>query len=428
MPFPFLQIAISAAFTFLGQLLTSKNKSKDAGIDGINVPTATEDRPKPYFVGTIRHLSPNCVWYGDYSAKAIKNKVGALQGILSFGAAYLSRQIIGYEYRLGFDLNLGWGELGHILKIRMADKEAWSGSVASGDITINKPELFGGLNSGGNGGFVGTVVVYSGNGTQSADSYSVAKSGPTPAYRNDIHLVFKGIDGVSGAYIGNSPSLPEMTFDVRRCPNSLGVLSNKHIIDTYDANPVCALYEFMTREKNQFGGGFSPSQFNVGNWQAVAGDIYDEGLGISRMVDSTSDVETVINEYLQLIDGVININMTTGKFELTLARNDYDVDDLQVFDDDNIIEVVSYKRGSWTETYNEVKLSYTDRTQEFQPIPVAAQDVASASGVGEPRSTTVDIKGLSNPTKANEVTFRELRVQATPLSTLTIRVNRDGFA
>lgn len=309
----------------------------------------------------------------------------------------------------------------------MNDKEAWTGSVATGDITINKPELFGGTASGGNGGFRGTITVYNGNGSQSADSYVVAKSGPTPAYKNDILLVFKSLSGSAGAYLGNSASVPEISVDGRRCPNQLGVTGGKHVIDTYDANPVCALYEFLTRPKNHFGGGYSPSQFNTANWIAAAETLHTEGLGISRMFDTNADVEAITNDYLSLIDAVININMTTGKFEIVLARADYDPDDIPVLDEDSVIEVVSFKRGAWVETYNEVKLSYMDRTQEFTMIPVAAQDGANSSGQAEVRSMSADIKGLSNPTTANMATFRELRVVSTPLATLSLKVNRAGF-
>lgn len=429
MPFPWIALAISAAFTFLGQLLNKKPKTKDAGLEGFDVPTATEDRPKPLWVGTVRHKSPNCIWYGDYSAKAIKNKVNAIGVIASFGAALLSRQVIGYKYNLGFQLDLGWGQLDEILKITLNDKEAWTGSASTGNITIDKPTLFGGETEGqNNGGFQSTVTIYPGNGTQDADPYVVAKSGATPAYRNDILLVFKSLSGSSGAYVGNSAAIPEISVDARRCPNQLGVTGGKHVIDTYDANPVCALYEFMTRKSNEFGGGFSSIQFNLDNWLAVAETIHTEGIGISRMFDQTGEVETIINDYLNLINGVININMTTGKFELVLARLDYDPDDIIELGDDDILEVTSYKRGSWIETFNEVKLSYIDRTQNFESIPIAAQDGANSSGQAEVRSTTTKIEGLSNPTTANKALWHELKVLSTPLATITLKVNRLGFA
>lgn len=428
MPFPWIALAISAAFTFLGQLLTPKNKKKAETLDQFDVPTATEDRPKPLFVGTVRHKSPNCIWYGDYSAKAIKNKVSAIGAIASFGAALLTRQIIGYKYMLGIQLSLGWGTLDEITAITLNDKVAWTGSASSGTITIDKPELFGTAEeASGNGGFQAAVVIYNGNGSNIPDPYIVSKSGATPAYRNDILLVMKGLAG-GGAYVGNSPNFPEISVDVRRCPNQLGVTGGKHIIDTKDANPICCLYELMTREKNHFGGGYSPVQFNTANWIAAAETLHTEGLGVSRMFDQVGDVENIINDYLQMVDAVININMTTGKFEIALARFDYDPETILEIGDDDIVEVTSYKRGSWIETYNEVKLSYIDRTQNFETIPIAAQDIANASGQAEVRATTTKIEGLSNPVTANKALWRELKVVSTPLATIGLKINRIGFA
>jgi hypothetical protein len=52
-----ISAGISAGLTLLGGLLMPK--SKPAGADEFQAPTATEDRIKPYFVGTVRHVSAN---------------------------------------------------------------------------------------------------------------------------------------------------------------------------------------------------------------------------------------------------------------------------------------------------------------------------------------------------------------------------------
>jgi hypothetical protein len=416
MPFPLVALLISAAFTIAGQLLMPRPKTKPASLNEIDVPTATEDRPKPVFVGTVRHKSPNCIWYGDFSTKAIKKP----------GSLYFNKVTVGYKYLLGIQLNLGWGQVDAFRRILLNDKEAWAGTATTGSVTINKPELFGGEDSGGSGGFQATAVFYNGNGSQGQDAYVLAKTGAVPAYKDDALIVFKGLTS-GGAYIGNSPTFPEIAVDLSRYPNQLGVGSSKHIIDTYDANPVCALYEFMTRSENEFGGGFAESQFNLTNWRTAAEQIHSEGLGISRMFDTSGDVEEIMSDYLNLIDGVINVNMQTGKFELVLARDDYDPETILELTDDDFTEITSFTRGSWADTFNEVKLSYVDRTQQFESIPVAAQDLANASGQAEVRQQTVAIEGLSNPTTANKIIWRELRPVSIPLGKLEAKINRRGY-
>src|ERR1044072_6162604 len=132
MPIDWVMIAISAAIsaglTLLGGLLAPK--PKPARPDEIQVPTATEDRIKPYFVGTVRHTSPNCIWFGDFSTKKIR----------SGGLAILAgNPVIGYKYFIGIQLDLGWGEVDMLRRVDIAGKLAWTGSFTPGSFTINTP-------------------------------------------------------------------------------------------------------------------------------------------------------------------------------------------------------------------------------------------------------------------------------------------------
>lgn len=423
MPFPLVAVliatAISVGFTILGQLLMPKNKAKAATIDEIQFPTATEDRPKPVFVGTIRHRSANAIWYGDYGTRAIKKSAGLF-----------STQTVGYKYFVGIQLAFGWGQVDAFRKIWLNDKVAWEGTETDGEVTIDKPELFGGNDVGGSGGFVAKAIFYDGNGTQTANSYVTSHAGASPAYKDDAMIVFRGTNlsvlAPNGAYIGNTPTFPEINVEMSRYPNQLAVTSGKHIIDTYDANPVCALFEFLTRGETEFGWGLNASQFNLTNWRAAAEQVHSEGLGISRIFDNEAECESVATEYLHLIDAVINTNMQTGLLEIVLARPDYDPDTILHLTDDDFAEI-EFTRGSWIDTFNEVKMTYTDRTQEYEPIPIAAQDLANASGQVEVRSQTIEIKGVSNPTTANNVIWRELRPVSLPLSRLDGKINRKGY-
>lgn len=421
MPFPWLAVIISTSIsyglTLVAALLSPRPKA--AKPDDIQVPTATEDRIKPYFVGTVRHTSPNCIWYGDFSTKKIKQT--GIAAILSLGLS----PSLGFKYFIGLQLDLGWGQMDSIRRIEIGGKEAWTGSVSTGTITIDKPEL---ISSGPvKDGFQATVTVYDGNGSQTADSYVAGQvGGSVPAYKDDAYLVFKGLVS-GGAYIGNSPSFPEINVDISRFPNTLGVTGGKEIIDTDDANPVCALYEFMTRSDEEFGAGYVEAQFDLTNWRAVAETIYSDGLGVSRLITGDSDVVTVIQDYLRLIDGVLNVNMQTGLIEIKLARDDYDPDTIPHFTDDDFTNI-SYTRGAWEDTTNEVKLSYIDRTDNFADRVAAAQDTASASGNGEVVGSNLDIEGVSNPATANKIVFRELRAISIPLGRLTASMNRNGYA
>ena len=417
MPFPFVAVlvsaAVSAGLTLLGGLLAPKPKA--AKEDEIEVPTATEDRIKPYFVGTVRHLSPNAIWYGDFSTKKIK------QGGLGFLAG---NPTIGFKYFIGIQLDLGWGKVDALRRIELGGEEAWTGNIASGNFTIDKKELF--QSDPVKNGFQATGVFYPGDGVQAVDPYVAGKVGGfVPAYRDDALIVFKGLTS-GGAYIGNSPTFPEIKIDVSRYPNTLGVTGGKHIVNTFDANPVCALHEFMTRENNEFGGGFIDAQFDLNNWRAAADAVFAEGIGCSLLITTEREVDNVIESYLKLIDAVINVNMNTGLLELKLIRFDYDPDTIPHFTDDDFTEV-NYTRGSWQETLNEVRLSYSDRTAEHTDRIAAAQDSASASGNGEVITSDIDIEGIATPSLANTIVWRELKSLSIPLGRMTGKMNREGY-
>jgi hypothetical protein len=87
---------------------------------------------------------------------------------------------------------------------------------------------------------------------------------------------------------------------------------------------------------------------------------------------------------------------------------------------------VSYSHGSWDETVNEVRLSYTDRANNYTERPALFQDFANAGLQGGAVAQTVDIKGISQSSVANVVVNREGRVASIPLAKLSIKVNRDG--
>src|SRR5690348_18455859 len=79
------------------------------------------------------------------------------------------KQTVGYWY--DWAMAFGWckGPVDALLELRGGDKTAWQGRMtASGQITINKPNLWGGEDStsGGSGGIVGTMDVMFGEAAQ----------------------------------------------------------------------------------------------------------------------------------------------------------------------------------------------------------------------------------------------------------------------
>ncbi|MCK5017620.1 MAG: hypothetical protein KAS32_11190 [Candidatus Peribacteraceae bacterium] len=94
----FIWVALFAA----AQLLTPEPKMEDVRAPNLNdfkFPTATEGRIIPLVWGTDKVNAPNVMWYGDYAAYPIKEKVKVNM--------FNSKNFIkGYQFYIGFQMGI----------------------------------------------------------------------------------------------------------------------------------------------------------------------------------------------------------------------------------------------------------------------------------------------------------------------------------
>lgn len=118
-------LAVLVAVTFAAILLAPKPKMESArasSLEDVQYPRAKEGDPVPIIFGTVRLRSPNTIWYGDFEAQAITERVQT--------GLFTSKKITkGYRYYLGLDLALCLGDGSVKLKRIWAGKEiAWEGN------------------------------------------------------------------------------------------------------------------------------------------------------------------------------------------------------------------------------------------------------------------------------------------------------------
>lgn len=103
-----------------------------------------------------------------------------------------SKTKVGNHYRLALHSCLGIGEIDAYLEMRAADKTAWRGELtASGRITVNEPELFGGESD--QGGVSGTAHVMFGEPAQVPSPYLLGLGrDQTAAWRGFLTWVWEG--------------------------------------------------------------------------------------------------------------------------------------------------------------------------------------------------------------------------------------------
>lgn len=113
-----------------------------------------------------------------------------------------SKQTVGYKFYAGAAITLATF-VSKLRKIKFTGKVAWEGASEGGEISINKPRLFGTKIE---GGVVGTFVFRRGDATQMPDPYFIDKKGTSqlPAQRGVAQLVFRQ------PYLGNNPYIKEL--------------------------------------------------------------------------------------------------------------------------------------------------------------------------------------------------------------------------
>lgn len=289
-------------------------------------------------------------------------------------------------------------------------------SEASYDIV--EPELFGGEEQGG--GWVGNVQFYPGTFDQNVDSNleSSLGSGNVPAYRGTSHLVMVKNN------IGESPALRKMEFLMGSYTDYLengigGVASNSN---TADAGPAEVLYRVCHDDWS--GMDFPASLLNIDSFKTAGLTLLGENHGVSGVVSTPQEGKKVTREILRQIDGVFTEN-ASGEIELILIRDDYDAGTLPIYDEDDIINLVSYQVTSWEDVISEVRVSYSNRDSESSKVAME-QNAATLSMIGR-KSTEISFPFCYSSSTAQELAARELSRLSVPIVKVTAEFNRNGF-
>lgn len=423
----FITLLIYAVLFVLSDLLAPKpelENAKPAGLGDFNFPTATEQRKVPLLWGTVRLAGPNVVWWGDLLQDPIIENVKT--GLFS------SEDVVrGFEYSIGVQQVLCEGPIDDLIRVWIEDELVFDESagtpvVADGDFTIDEPELFGGKDF-GSGGFVGTFKLHAGGSTQAVSTYLSAfqkfpaVTGDTPAYRGFCYVA----PSTERIYVGDSTQIKPMKWEVRRTPNQLAVTAGKHRINTWDANPMCVLYEAMT--STDWGMGIDASEIDVTNFRAVAAVLYDEGNGFSMLLDRDEDVGDLVKRLEQQADMIVFQNPFNGLWQAKLARDDYDIDTVFQADVDNVVEVVSYTQSTWEDTKNQVSIPFNQRDDSYKGTYGFAQDMANQRIVGKKTPTQITHAGVKDADLANALAWRALRTLSQPLIAATIVFDRTAY-
>lgn len=327
------------------------------------------------------------------------------------------KQIIGYKYNLGLHMVFCHGPIDSLKRIDFDNKVAWTGNSMGGDITVSAPNLFGGDEK--EGGVSGTVTLAMGGSSQTPDSYLVSKLGSfVPAFRGVASAIFKQF------YMGTSPYLKTPAFWASRIH-----VRQDGIPQWYDAkaeisgdmNPAHIIRECLTDPN--WGMGYPEADIDNTAFTLAADVLYSEGMGMSMLWDKSIQIDEFIQEVLKHIDGSLFVDRTTGKFVLKLVRDDYDIEDLLILDEDSVERISDFKRSTIDELINSVTVVYWDSTTG-NDNSVTVQDIALVASQQAVVGTTIQYPGFTNSSIATRVAERALRAYSVPVASAIIYANR----
>lgn len=408
-------------------------KRRPAALEDFDVPTADEARPIPVVFGEVHVTGPNVVWYGQLFTKRLKK------------SSLFGSTTVGFAYYLGLHFVICQGPIDSLSRIVVGEKLAWEGDLTESDdtILIDKRKLFGGSKQ--EGGLFGLFDYMDGSPDQEPNAYLEAVTENNPAYRGVASVVWRAQDGsgiqaqlntefgiVDGkqlsGLVGQSPYVKPWAFTVTRLlkgwENDEVWYPEKAVINENEMNPAHIIYEALTN--SEWGMGRPASVLDLDNFAEVADTLFDEGFGLRMIWNRESTIDSFLEIILDHIGGGLSFNRTTGKYQLTLIRADYDPEDLPIFDESNITNFRSFQRQLWGETSNEVTVMFTD-PETFKTTSVTAHDIANIQTQSARINQKVSYPGIYNPEIAAKVAMRELANRSTPLAKVSIETTRAAW-
>ena len=349
---------------------------------------------------------------------------------MSGGSKKPPPQVVGHHYSIGMHMILCHGPIDGVKQIWVGEKVIWPNVdddtqvAADGTVEafINEPEIFGGEDK--EGGVVGTVDFEYGDSAQDENAYLRGKLNgdspvPIPAFRGLVGIILKQVR------VGTSPYIKPWSFLGKRTDTLQDGTAQwypaKSDIDG-DMNPAHIIRECLTN--NVWGLGYTSTYIGSTSFEYAADLLYTENFGLSFLWSGTSTIEDFINKVLSHIDGILYQDISTGKFILKLARDDYDVDSLTIYDDSNIVEIADFKRETYGEIINQVVVKYSDVAKDKEAT-ATAQDIAVMNLQG---GTAIEMttlyKGITKAAIANKVASRDLRQVTAMLASMVIKGNR----
>ncbi|MCZ7636589.1 MAG: hypothetical protein M5U12_11535 [Verrucomicrobia bacterium] len=196
------------------------------------------------------------------------------------------RQTVGYNYFASFAGMLCVGPVQTLHAIIVDDETAWEGPLNAGsndsaEITVEGR---------------GSLTLYWGTATQTADAELAGSGVEHPAYRGQCYVVFN--DWLLGE---NRNQVPGIQFELTRLPVVSWLTVSAGL--NGEVNPIASLGELMT--DTRFGAGLPSSALDTVGWNTVATQLFNDGFSLSVFLDQVTRLDGLLNDFLEYLDAAL---------------------------------------------------------------------------------------------------------------------------
>lgn len=398
---------------------------------------------------------------------------------------------VGYRYYWDIQSGLGRGPVDEIVELRVDDKTAYVGKpgelTRSQAIYIDKPNLFGGDNTGGEGGIQGRMEILMGETDQKPSQMLInllkgilnpgihdepewlvrkrRKRGiqteqdkffsngeiiageldpkdQIPGFRGIVTTVFSGLISCYNAY----PK--KHSYRVRRAnkgwhdgavwyPEKAKILlrndnlkisgltpeQEENVREIHAMNPAHILVECATNKS--WGGKKDLTDLDLDSYKKAADTLYAEGFGLCIRYNRQTSIKEFIQQIVDHIGAAQYDNIETGKQAIKLIRHDYKVEDLPLFTYDNgILSVLDDDSAATDKQANQIIVKYREPVTNRDDQAIA-NNIAAVQIHGV-ISKTVEYKGIPTFDLAARVAQRDLEMIASGLTRLKITFDMRG--
>nr|DAN42540.1 MAG TPA: tail protein [Caudoviricetes sp.]DAX99279.1 MAG TPA: tail protein [Caudoviricetes sp.] len=396
---------------------------------------------------------------------------------------------VGYRYYWDIQSGLGRGPVDEIVELRVDDKTAYVGKPGelthSQAIYIDKPNLFGGDNTGGEGGIQGRMEILMGEPDQKPTQMlinllkgvynpSLATHAPRwlrkyanknpernkffqngnvepgnlsqddiiPGFRGVVTTVFSGLISCYNAYPkkhsyrvrrankgwhGGVVWYPEKAKILLRNDNlkisGLTPEQEQNVRQIHAMNPAHILVECATNKS--WGGKKDLADLDLDSYKKAADTLYAEGFGLCIRYNRQTSIKEFIQQIVDHIGAAQYDNIETGKQAIKLIRHDYKVEDLPLFTYDNgILSVLDDDSAATDKQANQIIVKYREPVTNRDDQAIA-NNIAAVQMHGV-ISKTVEYKGIPTFDLAARVAQRDLEMIASGLTRLKITFDMRG--